>query len=52
MLSRDLNKDDQTEDLEDEDQFLFAENLNKQYADAMEQRKYLKMISKPRQKSC
>jgi len=47
-----LKNIEQTEDLEDEDQFLFAENLNKQYQDAMEQRKYLKMVNKPRQKSC
>ena len=37
---------------EDDDQFQFVENLNRQYADAMQQRKYLKILNKPRQNSC
>ena len=37
---------------EEDDQFLFAQNLNKQYADAIQQRKFMKLLNKPRQKSC
>ena len=35
----------------DDDQFGFVENLNQQYEDAMQQRKFMKMLNRPRQNS-
>jgi len=43
---------EEQQERETEDQFRFVENLNKQYADAMQQRKFMKMLQKPRQNSC
>ena len=40
-----------TADDEEYDQFSFVEKLNKQYADAMEQRKIMKKLNRPRQNS-
>jgi len=47
-----MKKDDSVDDADDEDQFSFVDNLNKQYADAMEQRKLMNMMNKPRKNSC